>query len=105
MKASIIVTVKNEGDGLRPLLDSLINQTYFADEVVICDGGSSDNTLEILEEYKQHLPLKIVVAPGSNISIMFCDKRGAEHAGIIAVSNSGRIRKQAPGNMPGANCP
>ena len=68
MKVSVIVTVKNEGDGLRPLLDSLIDQSYFADEIVICDGGSSDNTLEILEEYKQYLPLKIVVAPGSNIS-------------------------------------
>jgi glycosyltransferase involved in cell wall biosynthesis len=53
MKVSVIATVKNEGDGLRPLLDSLIDQTYFADEVVICDGGSTDNTLEVLEEYKE----------------------------------------------------
>jgi glycosyltransferase involved in cell wall biosynthesis len=56
MNVSVIVTVKNEGDGLRPLLDSLIDQTCFADEVVICDGGSTDNTMEILKEYQQFLP-------------------------------------------------
>jgi len=44
-------------------------------------------------------------APGSNISILFCDKRGAEHAGKIAVSNSGRIRMETEGTRPTANCP
>ncbi len=68
MKVSIVATVKNEGDSLRPLLDSLIQQSHFPDEVVICDGGSNDNTLEVLSEYKQWLPIKILVAPGCNIS-------------------------------------
>lgn len=68
MKISVIATIKNEGEAIRPLLDSLIQQTHFPDEVVICDGGSTDNTLEILEEYKQWLPLRVIVVPGSNIS-------------------------------------
>ena len=68
MKISVIVTVKNEGPSLKSLLDSLINQTRLADEVVICDGGSSDNTINILKEYQHYLPLKIIHAPGSNIS-------------------------------------
>jgi glycosyltransferase involved in cell wall biosynthesis len=68
MKVSIVATVRNEGEALRPLLDSLLDQTRPPDEVVICDGGSADNTLAILEEYRQWLPLRIVAAPGSNIS-------------------------------------
>jgi type IV fimbrial biogenesis protein FimT len=44
-------------------------------------------------------------APGSNTSILFCDRRGAAHAGIITVSNSGRIRAQADGARPSENCP
>lgn len=68
MKASIIVTVKNEGESLRPLLDSIIDQTRAPDEVVVCDGGSTDDTLSVLESYRQWLPLTIVVAPGANIS-------------------------------------
>lgn len=68
MKVSVIVTVLNEGEAIRPLLDSLIQQSRQPDEVVICDGGSSDNTLEILQEYTAWLPLKVVSAPGANIS-------------------------------------
>jgi type IV fimbrial biogenesis protein FimT len=44
-------------------------------------------------------------APGSNVSIRFCDKRGAEHAGVITVSNTGRIRLKTKGSKPTENCP
>ncbi len=91
MKVSVIVTVKNEGDGLRPLLDSLINQTYYADEVVISDGGSTDNTLEILGEYKQYLPLKTIVAPGSNISQGRNRAIEASSGQIVAVTDAGVV--------------
>jgi len=91
MKVSVIVTVKNEGDGLRPLLDSLIDQTHFVDEVIICDGGSTDNTIEILEEYKQYLPLKIIVAPGSNISQGRNRAIAIASGDIIAVTDAGVV--------------
>lgn len=68
MTVSVIATVKNEGEAIRPLLDSLIQQTRLPDEIVICDGGSTDNTLEILSEYKRWLPLTLLVVPGANIS-------------------------------------
>ncbi len=68
MMVSIIATVKNEGEALRPLLDSIIDQTQQPDEVVICDGGSTDSTLSLLDEYRQWLPLRVIVAPGANIS-------------------------------------
>jgi type IV fimbrial biogenesis protein FimT len=44
-------------------------------------------------------------APGSNISILFCDKRGAEYAGKIIVSNSGRIRTETEAYQSTTNCP
>ena len=44
-------------------------------------------------------------APGSNVTILFCDRRGAVHAGTITVSNSGRIRMQTNGSEPSENCP
>ena len=59
MNVSVIATVKNEGEALRPLLDSLIQQSQPPDEVIFCDGGSTDDTLEVLTEYKTWLPLKI----------------------------------------------
>ena len=44
-------------------------------------------------------------SPGSNITILFCDKRGAAHAGKIVVSNSGRIRMQTGDVEATENCP
>lgn len=68
MSVSVILTVKNEGEAMRPLLDSLIQQTEQPSEIVVCDGGSNDSTLDILESYRRWLPLKVISAPGTNIS-------------------------------------
>jgi glycosyltransferase involved in cell wall biosynthesis len=66
---SVIATVYNEGESIRRLLDSLVGQTRFPDEVVICDGGSRDETVAVIETYRGRLPnLNIIVAPGANIS-------------------------------------
>jgi glycosyltransferase involved in cell wall biosynthesis len=67
MQVSVIVTVKNEGASIHRLLDSLAAQTHPPDEVVICDGGSTDGTVDALRAEKR-LPLKIIVRPGANIS-------------------------------------
>jgi type IV fimbrial biogenesis protein FimT len=44
-------------------------------------------------------------SPGSNINILFCDKRGADKAGILTVSNTGRIRQQQNSGSSSRNCP
>jgi len=69
-RVSVIVTVKNEAPTVRRLLDSLAAQTRPPDEVVIVDGGSTDGTVEVLEEYAAggSLPLKVLVRPRTNIS-------------------------------------
>lgn len=91
MNTSVIVTVKNEGEALRPLLDSLIQQTQPPDEVVVCDGGSVDDTLRVLEEYRRWLPLKILVAPGSNISEGRNRAIAAAKGPLIAATDAGVV--------------
>lgn len=91
MDVSVIMTVKNEGQSLRLLLDSLIQQTRPPDEVVVCDGGSTDDTIAILEEYRRWLPLRVVVAPGSNISQGRNRAITAAAGPIIAVTDGGVI--------------
>jgi glycosyltransferase involved in cell wall biosynthesis len=70
MKVSIIATVLNEGPAIRDLLDSLAAQTRAPDEVVIVDGGSTDDTISIVQAYADdgRLPLRVLVEPGANIS-------------------------------------
>jgi len=68
MNVTLIVTVKNEASSLPRLLDSIAAQTRAPEEIVIVDGGSTDDTLEILNANMQRLPLKIISRPGANIS-------------------------------------
>lgn len=91
MFVSVIATVKNEGEAIRPLLDSLIHQTRFADEIVICDGGSTDGTLEILKEYQTWLPLQVIVVPHCNISTGRNRAISAAQGEIIAATDAGVV--------------
>ncbi|MCP4426031.1 MAG: glycosyltransferase [Chloroflexi bacterium] len=89
MNASVIVTVMNEGEAVRPLLDSLIQQSRLPDEVVVCDGGSTDNTTAVLREYEGWLPLRIIESPGANISQGRNRAIAAAAGPIIAATDAG----------------
>ena len=67
MKVSLIVTVLNEARSLPALLDTIAAQTRQPDEVVICDGGSTDGTLNLLRA-ETRFPVRVIERPGCNIS-------------------------------------
>jgi succinoglycan biosynthesis protein ExoM len=52
MKISIITVCLNSAKTIRKALDSVRNQTYKNIEVVVIDGVSTDETLQIVAEYK-----------------------------------------------------
>jgi glycosyltransferase involved in cell wall biosynthesis len=56
MKISVALIVYNGAKYMRTQLDSILAQTHKVDEIVVCDDASSDNTKEILEEYKKSYP-------------------------------------------------
>ena len=58
---SIIVCAKNEAENIKEYFPSLINQNYPEFEIVLIDDASSDNTLDVFEEYeKQHANVRVV---------------------------------------------
>lgn len=67
---SIVVPLLNEVRYVRGALDSLLAQDYEPLEVLVYDGGSTDGTLEILQNY----PFEVVVEPG--LSQMAAINRG-----------------------------
>jgi glycosyltransferase involved in cell wall biosynthesis len=70
VQVSVIATVLNEGPAVEHLLESLASQSRLPDEVVIVDGGSTDDTLEVLWRWSEsgRLPLRVLEEPGANIS-------------------------------------
>ena len=60
-KISVIMGVYNGEKTMRESIDSILAQTYTDWEFVICDDASSDNTLVILNEYKEKYPDKFVI--------------------------------------------
>jgi glycosyltransferase involved in cell wall biosynthesis len=88
MCVSVIATVLNEANSLPRLLDSLAAQTRLPDEVVICDGGSTDGTLPLLEA-ENRLPLRIIRRPGTNISQGRNAVIEAATGEVIAVTDAG----------------
>jgi len=95
MRVSLIVTVKNEAASIQGLLDSLVAQTRPPDEVVIADGGSTDNTLDIIKAYAARLPLRVLVVPDANIAQGRNAAIRAATGEIIACTDGG-VRLAAP---------
>lgn len=56
MKISIAMATYNGSKYLHEQLESFISQTRLPDELIVCDDGSDDGTIEILEEYRLKVP-------------------------------------------------
>jgi glycosyltransferase involved in cell wall biosynthesis len=61
MEISVVVPARNEEKTIRNLLDGLLSQTRMPNEIVITDGGSTDATPEIIEDYsKRGFPVRLI---------------------------------------------
>lgn len=56
MKTSVALCTYNGEKFLKEQLDSILNQTVKVDEIVVCDDGSTDATVSILNSYKEAFP-------------------------------------------------
>ncbi|MDP4228581.1 MAG: glycosyltransferase, partial [Bacteroidota bacterium] len=52
---SLITVVFNGGGTIEKTIQSVIRQTYPRIEYIIIDGGSKDNTLNIIQKYGSHI--------------------------------------------------
>jgi hyaluronan synthase len=78
---SIVVAAKNEEENIRNCVQSCINCTYRAKEIIIVNDGSTDRTTEILEQMQIENRLKIHVI---HLPRSVGKKRAIEHASYIA---------------------
>jgi len=89
---SFVVTVLNEEKTIKSFLNSVSFQTRIADEIIIVDGGSIDNTQNIISKFisKSKLNIKLLIKKGN---IAKGRNEGIKEAkgNIIVVSDAGCI--------------
>lgn len=95
MKVSFIATVYNEELTIADLLQSLLSQSRLPDEILIADGGSSDNTLSVISNFQfrisnRRIEFKLIVKNG-NRSVGRNEAIKKATGDIIACSDAGCI--------------
>lgn len=64
-RISVVMATYNGAKYLDVQLDSLANQTCLPNELVVSDDASSDDTLSVLEHFKQRAPFEVILKKNS----------------------------------------
>ena len=78
-KVSIIMGIYNCADTLKDAVDSILEQSFNDWELIMCDDGSTDQTLEIAQQYAEKYPNRFIVIrnkdnQGLNYTLNHCLK-------------------------------
>lgn len=90
LKISIITATYNSGKTIKDTLSSVLNQSYKNYELIIKDGGSNDNTVEICREYENLFEGRLKVISEPDKGIYDAMNRGIDNASgdIVGILNS-----------------
>lgn len=78
-KISLILPCYNVSEFLPKCLDSIVNQTYTNLEIICVNDGSTDNSIDILNEYKERDD-RIIVVSQENMGLSGARNTGAKFA-------------------------
>lgn len=90
MLVSVVTPCYNSIATIKKTLECIKNQTYQNIEYIIIDGGSTDGTLELIEQYRDNLPEKFILISGKDKGIYDAMNKGIGLAKgqLIGIVNS-----------------
>lgn len=90
IKISIIVATYNSAATLSDTLDSILAQTYTNYEVILCDGLSKDNTMDVVDGYRDKFGDKLKAVSEKDKGIYDAMNKGIDRAtgDIVGILNS-----------------
>ncbi len=90
MTISIITTTYNSADTLRDTFNSVLSQTFTDIDYWVIDGGSKDNTIDIIKEYEPKFNGNMHWISEKDRGLYDAMNKGIKHAtgDIIGILNS-----------------
>jgi glycosyltransferase involved in cell wall biosynthesis len=103
LKLSLVTVVYNAQDSIGQCIESVINQNYPNLEYIIIDGGSTDNTLNIIEQYRSRIHILVSepdhgiydamnkgirLATGQIVGMLNADDQFADHEVLRSVATA-----------------
>ncbi|HMG09128.1 MAG TPA: glycosyltransferase family 2 protein [Mucilaginibacter sp.] len=101
MKLSLVTVVYNAQDTIGQCIESVISQNYQNLEYIIVDGGSTDNTLQIINQYRSRINILISepdkgiydamnkgikLATGQIVGTLNADDHFADHEVLLSIA-------------------
>jgi len=77
---SVVLGIYNQEKYVRKAIESILSQTYKNIEIIITNNGSTDNSAEIVNEYRSNPRIKAVISNEQNISLSVTANRAIRHA-------------------------
>lgn len=78
-KISVVLSSFNGAQFIEAQIISIIEQTLKPDEIIVCDDGSTDDTIDLLKKFEASNQIKLVLNK-SNLGILANFKLGASLA-------------------------
>ena len=101
LKLSLVTVVYNAQDTIGQCIESVISQNYQNLEYIIVDGGSTDNTLQIINQYRSRINILISepdkgiydamnkgikLATGQIVGTLNADDHFADHEVLLSIA-------------------
>ena len=77
---SIIIPVYNRGKQIGACLESILNQSYKNYEVIIVNDGSTDNTREVIDSYRERFGINLSLHDQNNQGPQVARNQGAKYS-------------------------